>query len=668
MDNALARILELRNLLGKYAYEYYTLDKPSVLDAEYDRLMQELIFLEKANPEIDSSASISKRIGGEVLDSFKKITHKRMMLSLGNAFNEDDLYAFDKRVKEALKTSGDIEYICELKIDGLAIAIEYDNGHINYGATRGDGSVGEDVTNNIKTIHDVPLHINENKLFEVRGEAYMRKDVLASLNSKRIANNLEVLANCRNAAAGSIRQLDSTIAANRKLNNFMYYLVNYEDFGLIKQSDCLQAMEKMGFTINNNYRVCSNIEKVLQFISKFSQKRNTLPYDIDGIVVKVNDTSTYKEIGYTAKTPKWAIAYKFPPEEVITKLKDIVLSVGRTGKITPNAVLEPVRVAGSLVQRATLHNEQFVHDLGILIGDYVVLRKAGDVIPEVVRPLINRRTGDEKPFIISKYCPICGSLLVKNEDEAATYCVNPKCDKTNIEKIIHFCSRDAMNIEGLGDKIIEQFYNIGVLKNIADIYFLADKQDIIKELEGFGEKSVSNILTSIENSKKNSAEKLLFGLGISEIGAKTSKLLMKKFKSIDKLRDAKYEDLISIKDIGDVMAKSVIDYFVDLKNKLLIDILRSEGLNFDYWGVSEIDEQSLFFNKSIVITGTLSFIGRNELTEILENKGANVSSAISPKTDILICGEEAGSKLEKAMKYGTRIIYETELLTLLGRK
>ncbi len=664
----LERIQELREQLEEYAYAYYTLDNPVVSDAEYDRLMQELISLENKHPEIDSSSSISKRVGGAVLDSFKKINHKRLMLSLGNAFNEEDLYAFDKRIKEALNTSKEIEYICELKIDGLAIAIEYENGGMNYGATRGDGTVGEDVTNNIKTIHDVPLRVDERRVFEVRGEAYMRKDVLEHLNKKRMEHNEELLANCRNAAAGSIRQLDSSIAAKRQLSNFMYYLVNYNDFGLTKQSDCLEFMASLGFTINHNYRVCLGIANVLEFIKEYTIKRPSLEYDIDGIVIKVNDTRVYNEIGYTAKTPKWAIAYKFPPEEVVTRLKDIILTVGRTGKITPNAVLEPVRVAGSVVQRATLHNEQFIKDLGIKIGDYVVVRKAGDVIPEVVRPLIERRNGTEKNFLMPDSCPICKSHLVKNEDEAAHYCINPDCEKKNIEQIIHYCSRDAMNIEGLGDKIIEEFYNIGVLKSIRDLYFLEDKKEVIKELDGYGEKSISNFIKSINQTKANSAEKLLFGLGINEIGAKTSRMLMQKYGSIDELAKASYEELIEIKDVGEVVAKSIVDYFNDEANKQLLFDLKLFGLNFNYLGVVGGDKDSFFYDKTIVITGTLSFIGRNELSAILEDKGAKVSSSVSSKTNLLICGEEAGSKLEKAQKFGTRIIYEEELVSLLKKE
>ncbi|MDD3422629.1 MAG: NAD-dependent DNA ligase LigA [Bacilli bacterium] len=660
------RIKELRTLLERYAYEYYTLDKPSVSDAEYDRLMQELIVLEKKHPEIDSKSSISNRVGGVVLDSFKKITHKRMMLSLANAFNEDDLYDFDRKVQEALGKSN-IEYVCELKIDGLAIAIEYENGSINYGATRGDGTVGEEVTNNIKTIQDVPLHVKEAKVFEVRGEAYMRKDVLAHLNEKRKANNQELLANCRNAAAGSIRQLDSQIAAKRQLSNFMYYLVNYQDFGLKSQSECLEFMRKEGFTVNPNYRICHGINEVIQYIKEYGEKRPSLEYDIDGIVIKVNDATKYNEIGYTAKTPKWAIAYKFPPEEVVTKLKDIVLTVGRTGRITPNAVLEPVRVAGSTVQRATLHNEQFVKDKGVKIGDFIIIRKAGDVIPEVVGPVIERRTGAERDFVMAKVCPICGQPLVKQEDEAVHYCVNPNCDKKNIEAIIHYCSRDAMNIEGLGEKIIEQFYNIGVLKNIGDIYYLDEKVDIIKNLEGFGDKSVGGILESIELTKKNSCEKMLYGLGISEVGAKTSKLLMKHYIDINKLMGASMDDLLRIKDVGEATASALVNYFGDPNNLMLLHLLELEGVNFKYLGVTNIDENSPFYNKNIVITGTLSAMGRNELSEILEDQGAHVSSAISQKTDILICGVEAGSKLDKAQKFGTRIIYEDELMTLLKK-
>jgi len=665
MDTQIERIYELRKLLEKYSYEYYVLDNPTVSDAEYDRLMQELISLEEQNPNIDSSSSISKRVGGKVLDEFEKIKHKRMMLSLGNAFNEEDLRAFDKRVKE-LSGLNNIDYVCELKIDGLAMAVQYNNGVIEYGATRGDGNIGEVVTENVKTVRDIPLSINENKEIEVRGEVYMSKHVLDKLNKKKEAIGEELFANARNAAAGSIRQLDSRIAAERSLSNFMYYFVNASDFNIRYHSDALLKLKELGFTVNPNYRVCHGIDEVLSYIEEYTKIRPTLGYDIDGIVIKVNDMSLYDEIGYTVKTPKWAIAYKFPPEEVTTRLKDIIFTVGRTGKITPNAVLEPVRVAGSVVSRATLHNEDFVVDKDIRIGDYVILRKAGDVIPEVVAPIINRRNGLEIKFKMAEFCPICGSKLIRRNDEAAHFCTNDNCDRKNIEKIIHYCSKDALDIEGLGDKIIENFYNIGVLKNINDIYLLSNYKDKIIQLDGFGEKSINNILNSIEESKKASLEKLLVGLGIKEVGVKGAKILAKKFRNIDQIGVASLEDLTNINDIGPVMASSIYNTFRNEEFRNLIQNFRFYGVNFDYLGSEEIvDESNPFFNKTCVLTGTLSSMGRNEASAILESKGAKVSGSVSKKTDFVICGIDAGSKLTTALSLGVRVIYEEEFLEMI---
>lgn len=668
MDNkAYERIVYLRELLEKYNYEYYILNESSVSDQEYDRLMQELILLENANPDIDSSSSPSKRVGGAVASQFEKITHKRLMLSLGNAFSDEDLRDFDRKIKEIIPLKN-IEYVCELKIDGLAMSVEYVNGVINYGATRGDGVEGEIVTNNVKTIKDIPLRVLENKTFEVRGEVFMSKKVLEELNKKRAANNEALLANCRNAAAGSIRQLDSKIAASRKLENFMYYLVNATELGITKHYDSLQLMKKLGFNVNPNSKVCNGIEEVIKYVEEYTLIRPTLPYDIDGIVIKVNDMTLYDEIGYTAKTPKWAIAYKFPPEEVITKMKDIIFTVGRTGRVTPNAVLEPVRVAGSLISRATLHNEDFVKERDIKVGDYVVIRKAGDVIPEVVRVIKDKRDGSEQDFVMATHCPICGSLLERKNDEAAHYCFNPNCDKKKIESLIHFASRDAMNIEGLGDSIIEEFYNLGYLKKIEDIYSLDSHKDEIKLMEGYGEKSVNKLLASIEKSKENSLEKLLFGLGIKEVGAKGAKLIAKKFKAMDFIENATMEELLLIKDVGPVMAENIYNYFRNEENQNLLLSLKMFGLNMDYLGSTFVaDESNPFNNKICVLTGTLSSMTRNEAKQILEDFGASVSGSVSKKTNYVIVGVEAGSKLDKAKTLGVEVIDEETFLKMIGR-
>ena len=661
---SLQRIEKLRKLIEQYNYEYHTLDKPSVSDAEYDRLMNELISLEKSNPQIDSSTSPTQRVGGKVLDEFVKITHKRPMLSLANAYNEEDLINFDQRVKELSQTNS-IEYVCEPKIDGLAVSLVFENGKLSYGVTRGDGNVGEDITNNIKTIKQIPINVAELKKFEVRGEVYMSKKILLELNKIREKNREELFANTRNAAAGSMRQLDSKITASRKLGSFIYNLANYEEFKFDKHSDILKYLEQIKFSINPHYKVCKNIKEVLDYIKDFELLKKKLDYDTDGVVVKVNNFKLYKEIGFTAKTPRWAIAYKFAPEEVVTKLVDIIFSVGRTGKVTPNAVLEPVLVSGSIVGRATLHNEQFVIDKNIRIGDYVVIRKAGEVIPEVVRSLIERRNGKEIKFEMARNCPICNSKLSQIDEEAAHYCLNPNCDKKNIEKLIHFASRDAMNIDGLGEKIVEQFYNLGFLKSILDIYRLKDHKDQLKQLEGFGDKSITKLLNGIEASKNNSFERLLFGLGIDEIGVKSSKVLSKRFINLETLMNTSYDDLIKVKDFGEVMAQSVFDYFKDNKNIDLINDLIRLGINTKLIGTTEIDKNSYFYNKTVVITGTFNTYGRNELTALLESKGASVTTSVSKTTDVLVSGNDAGSKLEKAIKLGIKIINEDELLKIL---
>ena len=500
------RIKEITELLEKYNYEYYVLDNPSVPDSEYDRLMQELIRLEKENPELISPLSPTQRVGGQVQDSFKKIRHKRMMLSLANAFNDDDLREFDRKVREVLKFDK-VTYMCELKIDGLGMSLIYD-GNLQCAVTRGDGTTGEDVTANVITIKSIPSHINLDKEFEIRGEVYMPRASFEKLNKEKELKGEQLFANARNAAAGSIRQLDSSIAASRGLNAFWYYLPNADDFDLKLHSDALNFADKLGFRTNKERRLCNGIDEVLDYIAEYTVKRPNLEYDIDGIVIKVDDMTLYDKLGYTSKTPRWAIAYKFPPEEVVTKLEDIIFTVGRTGKITPNAVLEPVRVAGSVVQRATLHNEDFIREKDLKVGDYVVIRKAGDVIPEVVRPLKERRTGNEQEYQMIDTCPVCGAPLTRVD--AMHFCLNPYCDAKKIEGMIHFSSRDAMDIEGMGEKVVEQFFNQGFFHNIAEIYDLSQYRDEIIALDGWKDKSIDNLLAAIENSKNNSLEKLLF--------------------------------------------------------------------------------------------------------------------------------------------------------------
>ncbi len=665
MESEIKRIYELREIIEKLNYEYYVLDNPSLSDQEYDRYMQELIALENAHPEIDNKSSPSQRVGGKVLEQFKKITHRTPMLSLANAFNESDLRDFDRRIVEVLENNN-VEYDCELKIDGLSLSLYYDNGELQYGATRGDGNVGEDVTHNVKTIQQVPLKIPYNGILEVRGECYMSKDTLEKLNKEKKEINEPLFANCRNAAAGSLRQLDSKVAAKRNLETFIYTLVEPEKYDVNEQIESLEWMKNQGFTINPYYRKCATIEDVIAYINEISQIRNTLPYDIDGIVIKVNDMRKHELIGWTAKTPKFAIAYKFPAEEVVTRLKDIFITVGRTGKITPNADLEPVRVAGSTISRATLHNEDFVLNKDVRIGDYVIIRKAGDVIPEVVKPLVDRRNGSEKRFNMPSTCPICGSLLLRHEGEVAHYCDNLHCEGRVVESLIHFSARNMMNIDGLGEKNIENLYNLGLIHNVSDIYKLYKHKEYLENIEGMGELSVRKLLNAIEKSKQNSLERLLFALGINEIGEKTAKILAKKFKTLDALMDTSLESLTMIKDIGEIIAKSIVDYFADPINKNIIEELRNVGVNFTYIDESASQfRETIFYDASVVITGTLSSMSRKEATNLLEMLGANVGSSVSKNTTYLICGTDAGSKLDKANKLGIRVIEENEFLSLI---
>ena len=653
------RVHEITSLLNKYNYEYYVLDNPSVDDAEYDRLMNELIMLEGAYPELKSPLSPTSRVGGQVVSSFRKIVHKRMMLSLANAFNEDDLRAFDKRVKDALGVDN-VEYVAEMKIDGLAMSLTYVDGKFDYAATRGDGTTGEDVSSNVLTIKSIPSSISTFKEVEVRGEVYMPKKVLASLNKERSQKGEALLANARNAAAGSIRQLDSSIAASRKLDAYWYYFVNASDFGFKKHSDALDYIQSLGFRTNPERRICKGIEEVLKFVEEYTLKRPDLPYDIDGLVIKVNDMTKYDTIGYTAKTPKWAIAYKFPPEEVVTKLKDIIFTVGRTGKITPNAVLDPVRVQGSMIARATLHNEEFVVSKDIRVGDYVVLRKAGDVIPEVVRVVKERREEGTLPFKMTTSCPICGAPFIQKD--AIHYCSNTKCDARHIEGLIHYCSKDAMDIDGLGDKIIEYFFNQKFIHSIPSIYRLEQYAQDIKITDGFGEKSVVKLLQGIEKSKSNSLERLLFGLGIKEVGVKTAKTLASYFVTMEALEKATYEDLILVPDIGDISARSIVDYFKEEDNKKMIDELKELGINMKYLGKPVSSKKTYFTGKTCVLTGTLANFGRKEATEILESYGAKVTSSVSKSTSLVIFGTEAGSKLDKANALGIETMDEEEFM------
>ena len=653
---------ELVEILEKYSYEYYVLDNPSVSDAEYDDKLSELENLEKLFPELITRNSPTQRIIGQVLTGFNKIHHKYQMLSLGDVFNLEELRIWDRKLCENLNVKN-VTYNAEMKIDGLAMSLVYENGELLYCATRGDGTTGEDVTTNVLTIPSIPTHIKIKERVEIRGEVYMPKASFIELNKARKEAGEPLFANARNAAAGSIRNLDSNVAKSRKLDAWWYYLEEPEKFNVKTQAEALDFIESLGFKVNPERKVLSNFEEINKYVEEYNKKRNSLPYDIDGIVLKVNDFSLYEEIGYTAKTPKWAIAYKFPPEEVITKLKDIIYTVGRTGKITPNAVLEPVKVAGSTVQRATLHNEDFIKDKDLMVGDYVILRKAGDIIPEVVTPVYARRDGSQVPFKMITNCPDCGSELVKIE--AMHFCLNKNCPSRKIESLIHFASKDAMDIEGMGDKVCEQFFAEKFIQSIPDIYRLANFKENIIQIEGWSYKSTESLLEAIENSKKKSLEKLLFGLGIKEVGEKMAKVLARFYKNIDRLMNESEENLLKISDIGEVCAASIYKYFHDEENIKLIEELKQLGLNMNYLGSETINENNYFYNKKIVLTGTLSKYGRKEATEILENLGAHVSSSVSKVTDLVIYGEEAGSKLDKANKLNVRVMNEEEFLDIL---
>lgn len=653
---------ELVEILEKYSYEYYVLDNPSVSDAEYDDKLSELENLEKLFPELITRNSPTQRIIGQVLTGFNKIHHKYQMLSLGDVFNLEELRIWDRKLCENLNVKN-VAYNAEMKIDGLAMSLVYENGELLYCATRGDGTTGEDVTTNVLTIPSIPTHIKIKERVEIRGEVYMPKASFIELNKARKEAGEPLFANARNAAAGSIRNLDSNVAKSRKLDAWWYYLEEPEKFNVKTQAEALDFIESLGFKVNPERKVLSNFEEINKYVEEYNKKRNSLPYDIDGIVLKVNDLSLHEEIGYTAKTPKWAIAYKFPPEEVITKLKDIIYTVGRTGKITPNAVLEPVKVAGSTVQRATLHNEDFIKQKDLMVGDYVILRKAGDIIPEVVTPVYARRDGTQVPFKMITHCPDCGSELVKIE--AMHFCLNKNCPSRKIESLIHFASKDAMDIEGMGDKVCEQFFAEKFIQSIPDIYRLANFKENIIQIEGWSYKSTESLLEAIENSKKKSLEKLLFGLGIKEVGEKMAKVLARFYKNIDRLMNESEENLLKISDIGEVCAASIYKYFHDEENIKLIEELKQLGLNMNYLGSETINENNYFYNKKIVLTGTLSKYGRKEATEILENLGAHVSSSVSKVTDLVIYGEEAGSKLDKANKLNVRVMNEEEFLDIL---
>lgn len=651
------RILFLRKELEKYSIEYYVYDNPSVSDQEYDRLMQELMVLEEKHPEMYDANSPSQRIIGQVLEGFEKVRHDSQMLSLGNVFNYEEIEEFVTRIQGSVK---DAEFVVECKYDGLAMSLIYENGSFVRAVTRGDGLVGEDVSTNIKTIQSIPMHIPERRHVEVRGEVYMPKKSFEELNERQKKNNQALFANPRNAAAGSIRQLDSSVCASRKLDAYWYYFQNAQDFGILTQQEALDRMRSLNFKVNPLFKVCKNTKEIWEFIQSIQEKRNDLPYEIDGMVIKLNSLSDQRTLGSTAKVPRYATAYKFPAERVQTRLLDIVITVGRTGKITPNAVLEPVRIAGTTVSAAQLHNEDMILSKDLRINDIVVVQKAGEIIPEVVSSVKERRDGSQVPYVYPTHCPVCGSRLVRLKGEAAHYCINQDCPARVVESMIHFASRDAMDIDTLGDKKIEQLHEFGFLNSIEDIYFLHEHREELLEKRGYQKKSVDKMLETIETSKKQPLALLLYGLGIRQVGKKAAAILANYFGSMDALMKSDVDTLVSINDIGPITAQSIVEFFKDESNQKLIQTLKEQGLNM----IQEKQEikASRFTNKTVVLTGTLEHYTRNEAKEILENLGANVSGSVSKKTDYVIYGTAAGSKLAKAQNLGVATMSEEEFV------
>lgn len=657
------RYNELVDLLNKANYEYHVLDNATTMtDQEYDSYLREIYDAEEKHPEWKREDSPSTKIGGVILDKFDKVTHNIPMMSLADVFNEDEIIAFDKRIKDE---KIDPKYVCELKIDGLSVSLKYEKGKLVSAATRGDGFIGENITNNVKTIKQVPLKLSKEIDIEVRGEIYMSKNTLKELNEEREKNGEPLLKNCRNAAAGSVRQLDSSIAAKRKLEVWIYHLPNPESYGIKTQAESLGFMKDLGFRVNPNNRLVNNISEVLKYISDKAEQREKLEYDIDGVVIKLDNLKDHEVMGNTIRYPKWAVAYKFPAEEVSTKLIDIIFTVGRTGQITPNAVLEPVMVMGSTISRATLHNEEYVLTKDLRIGDTVSIRKAGDVIPEVVEVKKEYRDGTEKEFKMIKNCPICNAELIKKEGQVDYYCPNENCPARSIEKLIHFASKGAMDIDGLGDEIVEDFYNLEIIKSYEDFFTLFKHEELIMQQEGYGLKKINNIVDAAENSKHNSLERLLFGLGIEGIGIKTAKIIAENYNDIRLLYNVTKEELSSIKDIGPILASSIYSYFQNKNNRKVIENLIELGVNVTYSGEKKKFNDQVT-GKKIVITGTLSVASRPFIKELLESYGAIIVESVSKKTDIVFVGEDPGSKYEKAKELNITIFDNDKVTELIN--
>ena len=665
IDEAAKRAEELRSRLNRWSREYYVEDKPTVEDYVYDQEYAELVAIEEQYPDLITSDSPTQRVGGKVLSGFEKVTHDIPLYSLNDVFNKDELFAFDQRVQKAIGRP--VDYCCELKIDGLSVSLRYENGEFVRGATRGDGTVGENITENLKTVRSVPLKLKDAISIEVSGECFMPKKSFVQLNQAREAEGKDIFANPRNAAAGSLRQLDSKITAKRNLDTFLYTVADFGPMKATTQYDALEELEQIGFHTNHEKRLCHSIDEVWSFIEEYHEKRMDLTYEIDGIVIKVNEFSLQDQLGFTVKAPRWATAYKFPPEEVETMIEEIEWTVGRTGVVTPTAIMTPVRVAGTTVSRASLHNGDYIKLKDIRLNDIVRIYKAGDIIPEVAQVVLDQRPADSEPYVLPTHCPICHSELVHLDEEVALRCINPKCPAQIKEGLNHFVSRNAMNIDGLGPRVLAQMYDKQLVTDVADLYKLTEEE--LLTLDKIKEKSANNILTAIHDSKDNSVERLIFGLGIRHVGSKAAKILAEHFGDLETLSKSDFESIIALDTIGDTIADSVVTYFSNEEVHDLMSELKQAGVNFEYKGIrsSQIETiDSPFKEKTVVLTGKLTRFTREEAKETIENLGGKVTGSVSKKTDIVVAGEDAGSKLTKAQELGIDVWSEEKMAEALA--
>lgn len=666
IDEAAKRAEELRTRLNQWSREYYVEDKPTVEDYVYDKEYAELVAIEEQYPDLITSDSPTQRVGGKVLEGFEKVTHDIPLYSLNDVFSKEELIAFDQRVQKAVGRV--VDYCCELKIDGLSVSLRYEDGNFVRGATRGDGTVGENITENLKTVRSVPIKLKEPMNIEVRGECFMPKRSFVQLNQDREAEGKDIFANPRNAAAGSLRQLDSKITAKRNLDTFLYTVADFGPMQAKTQYDALEELEKIGFHTNREKRLCHSIDEVWSYIEEYHDKRVDLPYEIDGIVIKVNEFSLQDQLGFTIKAPRWAAAYKFPPEEVETLIENIEWTVGRTGVVTPTAIMTPVRVAETTVSRASLHNGDYIKLKDIRLKDTVLIYKAGDIIPEVSQVVLDKRPKDSEEYQLPTHCPVCGSELVHLDEEVALRCINPKCPAQMKEGLNHFVSRNAMNIDGLGPRVLEQMYDKKLVADVADLYKLTEEE--LLTLDKIKEKSANNILTAIDNSKDNSVERLIFGLGIRHVGAKAAKILAEHFGDLETLSKSDYESIIALDTIGDIIADSVVTYFSNEEVHELMNELKQAGVNFEYKGLrnAQLQEvESPFKEKTVVLTGKLTRFTREEAKETIENLGGKVTGSVSKKTDIVVAGEDAGSKLTKAQELGIEVWTEDQMADALAK-